>query len=239
VLEGTHSLIIANGKAYLVRGAALAPSAVVAEYAWAYTPQGPRNITCPDRIFVSVRQGIAYADCQPFVPGTLWGYSGYTKANGSIYLKIVVRYYHDVPNYATGCRNNVQIYVGSARHWNCSSTSPYTVAVLYDLANGKFLPAGTLANIQCPVKVNATRVDKYTHTWTYCSGSQCQNGYVNYLNVNGLSFRGDGFIAEYGITMDTDIGQKVTVIVGDLWYRDRHQGADIVELSLCGYARVR
>ena len=130
VLEGMHSLIIAGGKAYLVRGAALARPAVVAEYAWAYTPQGPRNVTCPERIWVSVRQGIAYADCQPFVPGSLWGYTGRTAANGSIYLKIVVRYYHDVPNYATGCRNNVQIYVGSARHWNCSSTSPSTVAVL-------------------------------------------------------------------------------------------------------------
>ena len=87
--------------------------------------------------------------------------------------------------------------------------------------------------------MNVASVDKYTHTWTYCSGSQCQNGYVNYLNVNGLSFRGDGFIAEYGITMETDIGQRVTEIVGDLWYRDRHQGADVLELSLCGYAKVK
>jgi len=78
VLEGTHSLIIAGGRAYLVRGAALAPSAVVAEYAWAYTPQGPRNVTCPDRIWVSVRGGIAYADCQPFSAAPQWRYNGTT-----------------------------------------------------------------------------------------------------------------------------------------------------------------
>jgi len=219
VLEGTHSLIIAGGKAYLVRGAALVRSAVVAEYAWAYTPQGPRNVTCPDRIYVSVRQGIAYASCQPFNATSLWSYSGTTNVTVPLtkYLKITVKYYMGYPY---GCRNKVNIYVDSAKHSTCSSSNPATATVYFDLSSKSFLTTAPSPSLSCS-NVAVTSVDKWS------------SGRVYYLNINGLSFRGDGYNAEYGMTIKTGIGQTVTVSVYDAWVRDWGQGADVLELSLC------
>jgi len=231
VLEGTHSLIIANGKAYLVRGAVLTPSAVLAEYAWAYTPQGPRNITCPERIWVSVRQGIAFADCQPFVPSSPWSYTGHTNFNvppAPKYLKITVRYYHGFPY---DCRNHVFIYVGSNRYATCSSSNPAIATVYFDLDNNRFLTADPSSVPSCS-SVAVTSVDRYIVTTGQCNVHGCSS--VFYLNINGLSFRGDGWIAEYGMTIRTDIGRTVTVSVFDGWIADWGQGADVLELSICG-----
>jgi len=233
VLEGMHSLIIASGRAYLVRGAELMRPAVLAEYAWAYTPQGPRNITCPERIWVSVRQGIAFADCQPFTPSSTLKYSSNTKIDVvPTYLKITVRYYME---YSGGCRNNVIIYVHPAKYWTCSSVYPATTTVYFDRVRKIFLTSEPSPFLLCS-NVTVTSIREYRKTFNYCDSYGCS--YIAYLNINGLSFRGEGYVAEYGMTMETDIGETVTVAVFDAWIADWHQGADVLELSLCGYAKI-
>jgi len=184
----------------------LTPSAVVAEYAWAYTPQGPRNITCPERIYVSVRQGIAYADCQPFVPTATaptaaWSYSGVTGVSGRSFRKCysenfvtdrshaVLPYYisaHTVRNGACGYNYAGYYHIGEA-------DGPHTLATInafcgregwaavwltYDVVKRWNPPPGLYADVTFSFDTGAT-------IW------RSQQAWVTYVSV-GVDGDGDG-----------------------------------------------
>ncbi|AEA12133.1 hypothetical protein TUZN_0641 [Thermoproteus uzoniensis 768-20] len=67
-VEGPAALVQTNGSAYLVRGPVLANSSIMAQYAWAYGPDGRplrpgEELVCPVLMRVEVVDGIAYASC--------------------------------------------------------------------------------------------------------------------------------------------------------------------------------
>ena len=130
----------------------------------------------------------------------------------SRYLKLDITFYHGAPyDY---CRNNVHVAWGSASASFCSRSNLGYATLWIDLATGqRAQPAGAACSPAAP-----TSVEKYS--W----------GYVYYLNVeqagNRVSFRGDGFAAQYGFSATVE-GMRITVYVVDVLRADRRQGADV------------